>query len=137
VIEKMWSSLSKYQNFALLVMRLGLGGMFIVHGFPKIIGGPDKWQKLGDAMDYVGVHSAHGFFGFLAAFSEFFGGIALLLGAFFRPAMLLMAATMGVAVAMHMGKGDGVIGASHAIEAGVVFFALLFIGPGAHSVDKR
>ena len=133
----MWSSLSKYQNFALLVMRLGLGGMFIMHGFPKIIGGMEKWQKLGSAMDYLGLHSFHTAFGFAAAFSEFFGGIALVLGLFFRPAALLMTFTMIVAAMMHLGKGDGIIGAAHAIEAGVVFFALIFIGPGAHSIDKR
>jgi putative oxidoreductase len=133
----MWSSLSKYQNFALLVLRVGVGGMFILHGFPKIIGGPDKWRKIGSAMDYVGIHSLHGFFGFMAAFSEFFGGIALVLGLLFRPAALLMACTMAVASAMHLGKGDGILGASHAIELGLVFFALLFIGPGAHSIDKR
>jgi putative oxidoreductase len=132
----MWSSLSKYQNFALLIMRVGMGGMFIMHGFPKIIGGMDKWEKLGSAMNYLGVHQFHTAFGFAAAFSEFFGGMALVLGLFFRPAALLMASTMIVAVTMHLGKGEGLIGASHAIEAGVVFLALVFIGPGAHSVDK-
>lgn len=133
----MWSGLGKYQNFALLLMRVGLGAMFILHGFPKIIGGPEKWQKLGTAVDYMGVHSWYGVFGFLAAFSEFFGGIALVLGVAFRPAMLLMAGTMAVATSMHLGKGDGVLGAAHAIEMCVTFAALFFIGPGAHSIDKR
>lgn len=133
----MWSGLARYQNIALLVLRLGLGAMFVLHGFPKLIGGPDKWAKIGSAIDYVGMHSGHTFFGFMAAFSEFFGGIALIVGVLFRPAMLLLASTMAVATAMHLGKGDGVLGAAHAIEVGFVFFALLFIGPGAHSIDKR
>ncbi|MCC6808860.1 MAG: DoxX family protein [Deltaproteobacteria bacterium] len=133
----MWSALSRHQNFALLVLRVVLGGMFIMHGFPKIIGGPEKWQKIGSAMDYAGVHSLYGFFGFMAAFSEFFGGIAVVLGVMFRPAALLMATTMTVAALMHLGKGDGVLGAAHAIEVGAVFFALVFIGPGALSLDKK
>ncbi|RZK26274.1 MAG: DoxX family protein, partial [Flavobacterium sp.] len=29
------------------------------------------------------------------------------------------------------------MGASHAIELGIVFFSLIFIGPGKYSVDKK
>ena len=32
-----------YKNFAILILRLGIGFMFILHGWPKFIGGPDKW----------------------------------------------------------------------------------------------
>ena len=49
------------------------------------------------------------------------GGIAVVLGVMFRPAALLMATTMTVAALMHLGKGDGVLGAAHAIEVGAVF----------------
>jgi putative oxidoreductase len=43
---------------------------------------------------------------------------------------------MGVAANMHLGKGEGILAASHAIELGILFFSLLFIGPGRYSVDK-
>jgi putative oxidoreductase len=71
-----------------------------------------------------------------AALSEFAGGLCLILGLFFRPACLLLAITMGVAANMHLGKGEGILAASHAIELGILFFSLLFIGPGRYSVDK-
>ena len=43
---------------------------------------------------------------------------------------------MGVAASMHLGKGEGLLAASHAIELGILFFSLLFIGPGRYSVDR-
>ncbi len=69
--------------------------------------------------------------GFLAALAEFGGGILLILGLLFRPACGALAFTMTVAAIM-LFKTQGTIGeASYPIEMGIVFVALLFIGPGA------
>jgi putative oxidoreductase len=38
---------------------------------------------------------------------------------------------------MHLSKGDGLSVASHAIENGIVFFSLIFIGPGRLSLDEK
>jgi putative oxidoreductase len=43
---------------------------------------------------------------------------------------------MAVAATMHLGRGDGLKGAAHAIELGIVFVGLLVIGAGRYSVDK-
>jgi len=114
-----------------------MGIMFLYHGFPKLLGGPEKWEKLGMAVRYVGIDFMPVFWGFMAAFSEFFGGICLILGLLFRPACILLTLTMGVAAAMHLGKGEGLNIASHAIEDGIVFLGLIFMGPGRWSVDRR
>jgi putative oxidoreductase len=129
--------LTKYRDFGLLLLRLGLGGMLVfVHGWPKMVGGPEKWRQLGGAMKNLGVHFAPEMWGCLAALSEFGGGILLILGLFFRPACGALAFTMAVATTLHM-KTDGTLfAASHAIEIGIVFIALLFIGPGRFSLDK-
>ena len=42
---------------------------------------------------------------------------------------------MMIAVIMHVKSGDGFMDFSHALESGIVFFSLLFIGPGRYSVD--
>ena len=34
-----FQTLGKYKDFGLLIMRVGLGVMMIVHGFPKMMGG--------------------------------------------------------------------------------------------------
>lgn len=131
------ASLGKYRDFALLVLRVGLGVMFIFHGYGKVLGGPERWQELGTAMGYLGVHVAPTLWGALAACAEFGGGILLILGLFSRLAAMGLLATMVVAALMHLAQGDGLARAAHAIELAFVFFALVFLGPGAHSVDGR
>src|SRR6185312_11051020 len=40
--------LTKYRDFGLLLLRLGLGGMFVfVHGWPKIQAGAHQWKEIG------------------------------------------------------------------------------------------
>lgn len=38
---------------------------------------------------------------------------------------------------LHLGMGDGLAGASHAMEAGIMFLGLLLIGPGRFALDER
>ena len=121
---------NRHQDLGKLILRLGMGGMFMVHGWPKLIGGPDTWKKLGSTMASLGLDFLPEFWGFMAAFSEFFGGLAFALGILFQPACALLAITMAVAANMHLQAGDGVSGASHAIESGLVFLGALLIGPG-------
>ncbi len=129
------TTLSRYRDIGLLFLRIGLGAMFLYHGLPKIVGGAEKWVTLGTAMKYTGIQFMPVFWGFMAAFSEFFGGLCLILGLVFRPVCMLLAITMAVATAMHLGRGDSLQVASHAIENGIVFLSLIFIGPGKYSFD--
>ena len=128
--------LNKYRDIGLLILRLGIGGMFIFHGAPKILGGPDMWEKLGTTMGIYGVHFLPVFWGFMSSFAECFGGIFLILGLFFRPACILLTINMIVATSMHLNRGDGLGIASHAIEAGILFLSLILIGPGKYSLDE-
>ncbi len=130
-------SLGKYRNTGLLIIRVGLGVMFMVHGFPKIMDGPTGWTSLGGSMKVVGINFLPIFWGFMAAAAETFGGFLLVLGLFFRPVNILLAFTMLIAAMYHFNKGDGIGGASHAIETGIVFLGLVFVGPGKYSVDGK
>lgn len=120
------------EDLGRLIARVGLGAMFMVHGYPKITGGPAHWTKLGGALEAFGLDLWPTFFGFCASIAEFLGGLCLALGVAFRPALALMFVTMVVAAASHFHRGDGLARASHAIEAAVVFLALWFIGPGRY-----
>ncbi|MBD3241973.1 MAG: DoxX family membrane protein [Chitinivibrionales bacterium] len=128
---------NRYRDIGLLILRVGIGIMFLFHGWPKLAGGPERWAGLGQAMSTFGITAAPALWGFLAAVSEFFGGLLLIAGLFTRPACMMMLATMLVASSMHLARGDGILGASHAIELGIVFLSLLFIGPGKYSIDER
>jgi|GEM_PF-5430478 len=55
----------------LLLLRLVFGAALVLHGFPKIQH-PTNWMGAGAPVP--------GFFQFLAAFSEFFGGLAVIIG---------------------------------------------------------
>ena len=132
-----WNSLGKYRDTGLLVLRIGLGVMMIMHGLPKLQGGPELWGGVGKAMGNIGINFMPAFWGFMAAATETIGGLFLLLGLFFRPSALLLAFTMVGAGLMHLSQGDGGSGASHAIELFFVFLGLVFVGPGKRSVDKK
>ena len=125
------------RDFGLLILRLGIGGMFMWHGWPKLIGGPEFWTKIGMATGAVGIHFAPTFFGLMAALAEFAGGLCLVLGLCTRFACTFLTINMIVAAAMHLSKGDGLPIASHAVEAGILFFSLIFIGAGKYSLDEK
>ncbi|MCB1056323.1 MAG: DoxX family protein [Acidobacteria bacterium] len=131
------ASLNRHRDLGLLIIRLVLGVMFILHGYPKLLGGPELWTQLGGAMAHLGIDVAPQVWGLLAALAETVGGLFLLLGLFTRLACLALTFTMIVAATMHLSTGDGLQGASHAIELGAVFLGLVFVGPGRFSVDGR
>lgn len=128
---------SRNVNVGLLVLRIGIGAMFIWHGFPKLSGGPELWGKLGQAMGALGIGFAPAFWGFMAAFSECVGGVCLIIGLGFRVAAALLAITMFVAAAMHLNAGDGLKGAAHAVELCVVFISLIILGAGRYSLADK
>ena len=128
--------LGRYSSTGILIMRIGLGAMMITHGYPKLMGGPETWHKVGGAMGNMGMHSYHTFWGFMAAFAESICALFVILGLWFRPACMLIMFTMIVAAAKHFSAGDGLSGAGHAIELAFAYCGMMFIGPGKLSVDK-
>jgi len=127
-------------DLGLLVARVGVGAsMLILHGWGKLQGGPDVWEKLGGQMQNLGIDFLPTMWGFMAMFAEVFGSALLILGLFFRPAALLLIATMIVASLRHLtlpagADGAGWQGASHALELLAVFAALFFTGPGRYRI---
>lgn len=129
IFDKQWPDLG------LLIIRVGIGIMFIMHGYPKITGGVAVWEFLGMQMGNIGIGFAPVFWGFMAALAEFGGGVLLIAGLLTRPAAFGMFFTMLIAALMHLSMGEGIKGSAHAIELGIVFLALMFAGAGKYSFD--
>lgn len=139
-----WTGLAKYRDLGLLLLRVGLGLSMIAHGYPKLFGGPTMWTQVGSAMGTFGIDAGHTAFGLVAGLIEFGGGILLLAGLLFRVACILLVLQMLVAMSQHLYnphfpevlRGFSA-GWSHPMEMAIVFFGLIFIGPGRFSMDRK
>ena len=125
--------LDRYRDIGLLILRIGVGISFLFHGVPKLQAGPEMWTGVGSAMGLFGITFGHTYWGLMAALAESVGGTLLILGFLFRYACFALTFTMIVAATYHINAGEN---ASHPIEVGVLFFSLIFIGPGKYALDS-
>lgn len=131
-----WTHLSKFRDLGLLLLRATFGlYLALGHGWGKITGGPEQWAGLGGTMEIFGLGFAPTFWGFMAAFAEFFVALLVVVGLLTRPAALLLVVNMGVAATAHItGAIDG--SPEMALLYGFVFLSLVLIGPGKYSADE-
>jgi putative oxidoreductase len=128
--------LSQYRDIGLLFLRLGIGTMMILHGWPKLAGGIVQWEKLGKAMGVLGVNFFPVLWGFSAAMVETLGGVLLIIGFCFRPVSILMTMNFIVATIFLYKTSSQFIEWSRPAELLILFFSLIFIGAGKYSVDR-
>lgn len=124
------------KNVGLFFIRVGLGAIFVRHGWPKLVNGPTEWVWLGSQMATLGITFLPTFWGLMAALTEFVGGICLVVGFATRFFSLLLSFTMLVAALMHYGNGDEWNTLSHPLSLCVVFFGLMIAGSGSFAVDN-
>ena len=105
--------------------------IFIYHGYPKLAHGS------GEMRQFFVMHGFPGYFLMVAGVLEFFGGLLLLIGLFTRPAALLLAIEMGIAIwKVHSGHGIlGVKDYEFPLALCAANFALMTVGAGAISLD--
>ena len=131
---------SGLQDTGLLITRIGLGAMFVLHGWPKLAGGKEAWEKTGSALTSiaekfdVAIGPAWAW-GLTAGIAEFGGGILLVLGLLSRVAALFLLGVMVVAATMHVRNDDGFQAWSRPVELAAVFLGLVLIGPGKAAID--
>lgn len=109
----------------------------IKHGWPKITGGPAKWESIGKSISVIGVHFLPMFWGLCAALSESLGGLLVALGLFFRPAAAAIMFTMFIAFLINLQHGGSFGDWSEAAEVGVVCLGLFISGPGKYALRLK
>ncbi len=122
--------LNALQPLGLLLLRLGLGIIFISHGYPKLI-------HPGAVRGMFVQHGLPGYFAEISGVLEVFGGALLILGLFTRVAALLLAIEMAVAIwKVHSGGGYLAIhNYEFPMALAVACFALATVGAGQASLD--
>lgn len=118
------------RDYALFVLRLFVGIVFVSHGWLKLFGG---LQGFAGFLQQAGVPLPGIMAPFVAAV-EFFGGLAIVLGAGTRVASLLLAGVMIVAmITVTLPRGfAGGYDMNLALLGGLL--ALLLAGPGKPAV---
>ena len=121
-------------------VRIGAGIIFAAHGAQKLFGWFGGYGLEGTAgwMASIGLEPAM-LMATLAGSAEFFGGLLLIIGLLVRPAALMLAVTMLVAIAtVHL--ENGLFMANNGYEFGlallVVSVSLVFRGAGSFSADR-
>ncbi|MHB9094679.1 MAG: DoxX family membrane protein [Eubacteriales bacterium] len=89
-----------------LIIRLALGIIFFAHGAQQLLGWFGGYGWSGTIGFYTQALNIPAFFAALAILTEFFGGVAIILGFLTRPAALGLAFTMLVAIIkVHLTNG--------------------------------
>jgi putative oxidoreductase len=122
-----------------IILRAPIGLILAAHGSQKLFAWFGGYGLEGTGQWMASVGLTPGFLmALLAGSAEFFGGLALILGLFTRPAAAVTALTMLVALlSVHLGKGFFLD--THGIEYALALLsattALIFIGGGRYSLD--
>jgi len=135
-----------HPSWSLLIVRLGLGVVFVAHGGQKVFGwfgGPGLKATIQTFQQYLKVPPPGTV---AAALVEFLGGVAMLLGLLARPAAVGIIVVMLVAIAKVHGQHGFFInfsntpGKGHGVEFNFVLIvmalAVLIGGAGMLSVDR-
>lgn len=122
-------------DYGLLVLRVGLGIIYLIHGSLKIQGGKQAWLWLGSQMSVVGISCCPLFWGILAILAEVSGGLLLLVGFKTRFAACMIMGVMTIAILMHLSKKSEWSVLAHPLSLWIVMLSLMISGGGKYSVD--
>jgi len=134
-------------HLGLLILRLGLGTIFVCLSYPQLLAGKETWHEMGQAaMEPIGVTFGFVIWGFLGVISMLAGGVFIAIGVAFRPsALCLLVTTVLIAFMRYDGgqalapglpipSGELAPGYASAIGAAVASLALLISGSGDYAI---
>ena len=137
LIQKITNTTS---GIASTILRIPVGLILMAHGAQKLFGafGGYGLEGTGQFMASLGLEPGY-LMALLAGSAEFFGGVALVIGLLVRPASIVVAFTMLIAIfTVHISNGLFMSnnGYEYALTLLIVAVSLAFSGAGSFSVDK-
>ena len=127
-------------GYGALALRIPVGVVLAAHGAQKLFAWFGGYGLEGTGQWMASIGFEPGFqMALLAGSAEFFGGLALVLGLLTRPAAVIAAFTMLVAMSVHIGNGMFLSnnGYEFALTLLAATTALAFLGGGSASVDSQ
>lgn len=123
--------LQMYSDWALIVLRLVVAAVLLMHGVPKI----KNLRQTAANFSAMGFRPGI-FWGTIAAFVEFFGGLGILVGFLVPVFAALFAIQMSVAMIWKIRRGQGFVG-GYEFDAVLLSAALVLVtfGGGNASLD--
>ncbi len=126
-------SLEKLKPLGLLLLRCGVGLIFIYHGYPKLFTHTHEYLQGFVKMGFPA------YFAYVAGVLEFFGGSLLIVGLFTRITGLLLAGEMAIAIwRVHLPQGGAMAVDNYQLPLALAVgaFALASVGAGIISLDQ-
>lgn len=128
-------------NLASLVLRLGLGVMFMGHGMQKVLGkfgGPGivGFSKMLSGLGF----SPALFWAYVGAYTELLGGLALVIGFPVRISSVFLFIFMLVAILkVHLAKGFFLSGGGFEYNLIIIsaLLALIILGSGKYGISSK
>lgn len=117
-------------SFALLLLRVGVGTVFVFHGYQKL-------TTMEQTIGFFATIGVSAFWTYAVAWTEFIGGLLLIGGLFVRYAGLALAIVMAFAVYLvHLQNGFSLQngGYEYALLLLLASLALSFMGAGRYSL---
>ena len=127
---------SGMNNFALLLLRITVGLGLASHGYNSVVnGGVEAIEGFAGFLESMGFPAPIAF-AWIAKSTELAGGVCVAIGLFTRPAALLCAVTMLVAIlTAHL--GDSFDQWELAFLYCAAMTVIVMSGPGTHSIDSK
>jgi putative oxidoreductase len=132
-LETVMNFLKKCEPLTLLLLRCGLGLVFIYHGYPKLFG---STERLVESFQSIGLPA---YFVYVAGVIEFFGGLAIALGLFTPVVGIILLLEMAVAMWKY-NFNEGIYAVREyelPLVLGLASLAVAATGPGKFSLDHR
>ncbi len=123
------------QQIGFAIIRISFGIALCIFGYKKLLSGSNNIIKIGSSMSLFGITRGYILWGYLAALTELFSGLAFTIGLFTRIASLPLIWLLIVALRFHINNNDPLYVWMFPCICLCAVIAFLIAGSNIYSVD--